>query len=176
VLDLETECRRANKICADWLLFIEERQAEYRQHILEVAEQRNDIIYSGTFAIDQAKPSNRLIGDRTGSRGAKLAVSTDRLEEELRTFEAWAALITDIEDALSWKMKTFLSLRREYRYNRGRVGWVVPVQRRYCEEVAKREGKQLEDCWLASRGTFNDMWNKILTYAVRKACKRKLLK
>jgi hypothetical protein len=73
-------------------------------------------------------------------------------------------------------MRIFLSLRREYRYNRGRVGWVVPVQRRYCEAVAKREGKQLEDCWLESRGTFNDMWNKIIIYTVRKAYKRGLLK
>jgi hypothetical protein len=66
------------------LLFIEERQTEYQQHLLEVAEQRNDIIYSGSFTIDQARPSNRLVSDRTGSRGAKLAVSTERLEEELR--------------------------------------------------------------------------------------------
>lgn len=157
---LDTEVKRDNRKVAGWLLFYEERKAEYEK-------QREAIIESSPPCFLDAVPGENAVTDPTGRKAVNLA----RLHET----EKWLRLVEEVESRLPLKMQVFLRLRREYRYRRGRNGWVAPVQWRYAQEIARILGKNPEDTWVESRTTFYYWWDRIVDYTARLAAKRGLL-
>lgn len=161
---IDVQQKRENKKVAGWLLYYEERKVEYerkRQNIL--------LKVSGGPAI--ANHQDGDVSDPTGRKIDQLAA----LEETGK----WISLIEDIEKRLPWKMQIVLRLRREARtrkgYSRGRPAWIAYVQHRYCNEIAARQGKDIEDVWVNSPDTFTGWWNRIVEYTAREAAKRDLL-
>lgn len=158
----ERDERREHHILAGWLLFYHERKKE-------LEEKRQVLLGSLTpgSIVKAQNGHNKKITDPVASVGMKLA--------ELQKEEQWLKLVEDIEKSLPLKRLTFLLLRREYRYNRGRKGWTVHVQRRFAAEMAKRTGQSEEDAWLSSRETFWRWWNDILLFGIGMAKGRGLL-
>lgn len=155
---LEQEVRDDNEKVERWLLWHEERQADYAR--------RYELIMAGR-AKPEGIPGTGYISDPTASQGIKLA-RLNKLRKQLE-------LVEEVERRLAPKMQVFLRLRRKYRYRRGRNGWVAAVQHEYCAEMARLLGKQERDVWIESRNTFNGWWNRIVDYTVRLAAKRGLL-
>lgn len=163
-LDLIEEARHENHIVAGWLLWYNERKQEYEQR-------REELLYSSkTLEMVAGAPVGFGGGysDPTGAKASKLA--------ELRKTEQWLRLVEEVELRLPPKMQIFLRLRREYRYSKGRNGWVAPVQWKFAHEMAKIQGKKPEDTWIESRRTFWVWWDRIVEYTARIAAKRGLLK
>lgn len=157
---IDKQVKRENKEVAGWLLFYEERKQAYHR-------MRQDILASGLTGFIVVTGGEQGASDPTGRKVALLG----RLER----MEKWLVLVEEIERRLPWKMQIFLRLRREYRYRRGRLGWVAPVQHKYAEAVAKNEGKPVEDVWVEDRTTFYRWWERIVEYTAREAAKRGLL-
>ena len=219
---LVEEYKQDNKICAGWLLWVEERKEKFNQHVQDVLAHRTDIAEKitsyaeihpselgcvlvtkrgekgkkyvqweqtvGMAAINQGQIQHQSIGhwtpsgspdrnisDTTGDRAISMASLVEELLAEREELLKWVMLIRDVEAGLPWKQLTFLKLRREYRFRRGRNGWVAPVQHKYCEAVARKEKKRVEDVWINDRNTFSDWWRLIVEYTARNAAKRNLL-
>lgn len=182
VASLEQEVSKDNRIASGWLLWVDEREADMKQH-------REEIIYAsaghlspaGVTVIGKGQRASMVPGktwevpyistkpssDTTGNRGTILG--------DLQDCEEWISLIREVEKRLPWKMQIFLLLRRECRHNVGRKGWVAYVQYHYCHKVAQRLKKKPEETWIESRNTFTAWWQRIVTYTVVIASKRGLL-
>lgn len=145
---------------AEWLLYYEDRLEEYRREREDILEQ----FPVGPVLAD--KPEGK-VSDPTGRK----VVCLDRH----RTTAKWLKLVEDVEKALSPRMRVFLELRREYRYYRGRNGWMEAVRRRYAERVAAMEGVPEEEVWVEGVNTFSRWWGWIVDYAAREAARRGLL-
>lgn len=164
VITLDELQKRENKKVATWLLYYEERKAEYEKV-------RQDILLkvSGGPALVCRQDGN--VSDPTGRKIEQLS--------KLKETESWLKLIEEVEKKLPWKMQIVLQLRREAKhrkgYSRGRPAWIAYVQHRYCKEIAKRESKDIEDVWVNSPDTFTTWWNKIIDYTAREAGKKGLL-
>lgn len=156
---IEQQVKDENKETSDWLLFYEERKREFIQS-------HNNILLLGLTGPVRATSGEHGISDPTGRKVTFL--------ERLDRTEKWLHLVEEIERRLSPKMRIFLRLRREYRYRRGRYGWVAPVQHKYAEAVAQLEGKAVEDVWIEDRHTFQKWWQRIVEYTAREAAKRGL--
>ncbi|GAV24792.1 hypothetical protein ciss_07250 [Carboxydothermus islandicus] len=157
---IDLEFKKENRKVANWLLFYEERKAEYERL-------REAIIESSPCLTDAVPGGKNAVSDPTARKAVELA----RLQET----EKWLQLVEEVENRLPLKMKVFLRLRREYRYRTGRNGWIAPVQWRYAQELAKILGKNPEDTWIESRTTFYYWWERIVEYAARLAAKKGLL-
>lgn len=161
---LDKQQKKENKIVAGWLLYYEERKAEYERI-------REDVLQRVPAGVASAVHPEGDYSDSTGSKVVQLA--------KLREMEEWLKVVEYVEERLPWKMQIVLRLRREARYrrgySRGRPAWIAYVQHRYCAEVAKREGKDIEDVWVNSPDTFTDWWNRIVEYTAREAARRGLL-
>lgn len=164
-LCLSEEIKNDNKIVTGWLLQYHERRKEYYLR-------REAIIHSTPRPEGENGGQTFKISDSTGGKGTKLADMAD--------IEQWLKLVEEVEQRLPWKMQIILKLRREAAYiksrRRGRPAWVAYVQVKYCEEIAQRTSKQLEDVWVDGERTFKDWWNRIVEYTARIAAKRGLLK
>ena len=160
---LDRECREDNKKVAGWLLWYPERKREYEQR-------REAILYASPGPPD-GMPRGTEVSDPTGRKGQKLG--------DLETDQAWICLVEEVEAKLPPKMQVFLRLRREAEYNktglRGRPGWVGYVQEHYSMEMAKANNRRPSDYWVEDR-TFFTWWDRIVTYTVIRASKRRLLK
>ena len=160
---MEQEIRDDYRTVAGWLLYYHERRAAYEQR-------REEILQSSTASEYCQAPARAGISDATGKRGVKLA--------DLEETGEWLTLVTEIEKGLPPKLCLLLRLRREALYAktrlRGRPAWVSYAQGKYANEIAKRTGRQLSDCWVEDRTLFS-WWDKIVTYATIKASKRGLL-
>lgn len=164
-LTLEKEVKNENKIVQAWLL-------EYKQRKERYAKLRDDLLQSSSQPPD-GMPRGCNISNPTAQKGERLA--------ELAEYDGmWLELIEEVQARLNWKMQIILRLRREAIYirgkRRGRPAWVSYVQVKYCEEVAIRTNKQLEDAWVDSETTFYDWWQRIVELTARLAAKRGLLK
>lgn len=164
-LTLEREIKSENRVVQGWLL-------EYRQRRETYDRYREDVLYASPQPPD-GMPHGTAISNPTEQKGGRLAELTEEAG-------AWLEIIEEVQNRLSWKMQIILRLRREAIHIRGkrsgRPAWVSYVQVHYCEEVAARERKQLEDVWVDREKTFYEWWDRIVEYAARLAAKRGLLK
>lgn len=145
---LEAEIRSDNKKVTYWLLFYEDRKKDY------MLRRDYAVINCSTACVSDSLTSPEM---------------PDISEEE-----KWIELIEEVERRLSWKMKIFLCLRREYRDMTGRKGWTAAAQWKYAQKVADYLGKEPEDVYV-DRFTFNNWWSRIVEYTARLAAKRGLL-
>lgn len=156
--------KKENKKVAGWLLYYEERKAEYEKR-------RQDILLKASGGPALACRQERDMSDPVGNKVEQLL----KFEET----DKWLKLIEDVENRLPWKMQVVLRLRREARnrkgYSRGRPAWIAYVQHRYCREIAEREGKDIEDVWVNAPQTFSGWWERIVEYTAREAAKRGLI-
>ena len=164
-LTLEDEIRNENRIVQGWLLGYRQRKEEY-------CRRRGDILLASPLP-PNGLPRGSETSDPTERKGGMLA--------ELAEDEAlWLELVEEVQVRLSWKMQIILKLRREAVYirgkRRGRPAWVAYVHVKYCEEVAAKLGKQLEDVWVNNEDVFSEWWKRIVEYTARLAAKRGLLK
>lgn len=89
-----------------------------------------------------------------------------------------ARFVDDLEGRLSAgtpHLLVVLRLRRQYRDQRGRLGWVSPVQARFPDELAAVTGLPAEDHWKSCRNTFHLYWRELLDLAAREAIRQGLL-
>jgi len=163
LLPFDGEIQKENRIVSDWLLFHPDRKKEHEN-------KREEILQSlpPSFPKGIAASGSKLVSDPTGRRATKLA------ELEAATGK-WIKLIEEVEQRLPRKMKIFLQIRRELRYEREPHGWTAALQHRYAEALAEQEGKDEEEVWIEDRTTFWRWWNKIIEYTARLAAKRGLL-
>lgn len=166
---LDTEFKRYSRKVASWLLFYEERKAEYER-------QREAVIESSPPCLLETPGSKNSVSDPTGRKVVQLA----RLQET----EKWLRLVEEVEQRLPEKLQVVLKLRREAnrkhgiihtgRY-KGRPAWIPYVQHKYAEVMAEKLNKRKEDVWIESPQTFSEWWGKIVDYAVLLAAKKGLL-
>jgi hypothetical protein len=176
---LEQEVAKDNRIASEWLLWVDEREADMLQHREEIIDASSGAINpSGITVIGKGQKAGvghwqvpyvktTPSSDSTGNRGTTLG--------DLQETERWIALIREVEQRIPWKMNIFLLLRRDCRHNVGRRGWVAYVQYNYCRQVAKKLKKKPEQTWVESRNTFTAWWQRIVEYTVILASKRGLL-
>lgn len=157
---LEAEAKAESREVANWLLYIEEREAKYRQR-------REDALSLPAVQYDRVGGRGGGVSDPT----AEAAIAAADPETE-----AWIDLIHEVERRLPLKMQVFLRLRRKYRHNVGRRGWVAQIQHEFADEMSRITGKEVEVLWVDSRTTFYAWWERIVNYAARLAAKRGLLK
>lgn len=151
---------KQNAIAAGWLLWIEERRAETK-------EQEADII-------------GRSAGpDMSGIRGSMPGKTTENRGQEVITKtayeKAWIQLIDDVSDQLPIHLKVFLKLRQDYRFSRGRNGWMCQVQQKFAQEMADLTGLSTEHTY-RSPTRLADYWDEIVEITAREAIARQLFK
>ncbi|MEW6726897.1 MAG: hypothetical protein AB1327_08060 [Bacillota bacterium] len=160
LIRLDREAREDNEIVEGWLLWYRERKQRYES-------MRELVLHSSPPPMDERPPlDSNTWGDTTGRKAAALA--------DNKAWR-WIALVEDVERRLPPKMQVFLRLRREYRFCRGRHGWVAAVQTRLIDELARLSGKSPEDLPVYSDRTLRSWWKRIVEYAARTAAKRGLL-
>lgn len=163
--NLEQEIKDDNQTVAGWMLYYHQRKREYVQA-------RAGVLLSSPAPAD-GQPRGTETTDTTGRKGSKLAQLHERTG-------AWLELVEEIEARLPPKMRIILIRRRECVFAgrkkyRGRPAWIPYVQVKYAEDVAKLEGKRLEDVWVNNPDKFGEWWRRIIDYGVRCALKKNLL-
>lgn len=165
LLTLEQEVRNENRVVQGWLLNYRTRKEEY-------CRSRGDVLFASPQPPD-GMPRGSETSDPTERKGNILAEMNEK-------DGLWLDLIEEVQERLSWKMQIVLKLRREAAYirgkERGRPAWISYVHVKYCEEVAIKTGKQLEDVWVDRERTISDWWFRIVEYTARLAAKKGLLK
>jgi len=166
--------KKENSLVEKWLLEYPERKSEYEQ-------KRNELLSlfpsSSSSSFDRVPPPKKKtqFSDPTFQQAALLI-------KKLDNFYRWLKLVEEVEAILPYKLRLILHLRREVYKNsshqreRGRPSWIPYVQQKYCETIAKKEEKPIEEVWVSSPSTFSKWWGRIVDFAAREAAKRGLLK
>lgn len=191
---LEAQIEFENRLVSDLLLYAPDMREEYTSlRDAAIAAQSmaglRSLLRDGPATVDDAIHAMRRaeslyaggdghVSDTTG-RGAANLVALDGAtivwsrgrSMKVRDMAEWLRLIADIERALPWKMQIYLQLRQEHRTQVR--GWVAPVQLKYAEIVAARDGVGE---WIEAPRTFWVWWKSLVDITAREAAKKGLLR
>jgi hypothetical protein len=191
---LEAQIEFENRLVSDLLLYAPDMREEYTSLRDAAAEAQSmaglrSLLRDGPATVDDAIHAMRRaeslyaggdghVSDTTG-RGAANLVTLDGAtivwsrgrSMKVRDMAEWLHLIADIERALPWKMQIYLQLRQEHRTQVR--GWVAPVQLKYAEIVAARDGVGE---WIEAPRTFWVWWKSLVDITAREAAKKGLLR
>lgn len=150
-------------IAESWVLHYQKRKNEYYEAERYIRE-------------DIPSPSNLGHGSGIASPTEMKFIKLSDLDEA----ESWLLVVELMERLLSPKQVLFLELRRRaatrsetlQSIGKGKINWVVFVQKKFAEQMAKKYKRPENEFWLSEQ-TLYTWWKRIVTVTLRIAYHKK---
>lgn len=142
--------QKARRTVEHWLLWCHEEE----QKLADMREEVLDGVFPGSIIKTVCVPSTG-VSNPTALHGEALG--------DLQEREQWLRCVKEVESSLPAKLRTFLRLKRDYRYVM--KSWTKRVQQRFEAELG----------YAGTRQTYWNWWQSIVDYTMRVAMRQNLL-